>query len=183
MVFERKEDKSAMQNQFEFFGKLETFEFNHWQYHIPIPEAISSSLLAKNQRRILVWISNQGPYPMGLMKAKEYWYILINQKLRADLMLQEGKDIQVRLSPDESEFGHEMPEELQVLLDQDEEGNSYFRSLTMGKQRSLVYLVSKVKNPESRLKKSLAIVHHLKSSHGKLDFRQLNQVIKQFNSI
>jgi uncharacterized protein YdeI (YjbR/CyaY-like superfamily) len=53
--------------------------------------------------------------------------------------------IPVRIERDHSEFGHEVPEELQVLLDQDEEGNAFFRALTPGKQRSLIYLVSVIR--------------------------------------
>jgi len=68
-------------------------------------------------------------------------------------------------------------------LDQDEEGNAFFRSLTPGKQRSLIYIVTTVKNPESRMKKSLAIIHHLKLAKGKLDFRQLNTWIKYYNNL
>jgi uncharacterized protein YdeI (YjbR/CyaY-like superfamily) len=76
-----------------------------------------------------------------------------------------------------------MPEELQVLLDQDDMGNELFHALTKGKQRSLVYLVSKVKNSNSRLNKSLAIIEHLKDVKGKLDYRMLNEKIKYYNNL
>jgi hypothetical protein len=167
----------------DFSGKLDKFDFNHWHFHIPVPLAIAEQMMDEQHRRVLTWIKGTGPYHMALMKSKEYWYILVNQDLRKKLELDESNAFEVRIERDHSEFGHEVPEELQVLLDQDEEGNAFFRSLTPGKQRSLIYLVTTVKNPESRMKKSLAIIHHLKLAKGKLDFKQLNTWIKYYNNL
>lgn len=167
----------------EFNGELSKFDFNHWHFHIPIPEAIASQMMDEYHRRVLIWIKSTGPYHMALMKSKEYWYVLVNQELRKKLELDETNTFPVKIARDHSEFGHQVPEELQVLLDQDEEGNDYFRRLTPGKQRSLIYIVTTVKNPESRMKKSLAIIHHLKLAKGKLDFKQLNTWIKYYNNL
>lgn len=167
----------------EFIGKLDKFDFNHWHYHIPVPIEIAEQMMDENHRRVLIWIKSGGPFHMALMKSKEYWYVLINQDLRKIYELDETNTFSVKIERDHSEFGHEVPEELQVLLDQDEEGNYQFRSLTAGKQRSLIYIVTTVKNPESRMKKSLAIIHHLKLAKGKLDFRQLNTWIKYYNNL
>lgn len=172
-----------MQMQMEFSGELGKFDFDHWHYHIPVPEEIAYQMMDGNHRRVLVWIKSEGPHHVALMKSKEYWYILVNQELRKKYGLDESNPFQVQIQRDHSEFGHEVPEELQVLLDQDEEGNGHFRSLTPGKQRSLIYIVTTVKNPESRMKKSLAILHHLKLAKGKLDFRQLNHWIKHYNNL
>lgn len=167
----------------EFQGKLAAFEFNHWQYHIPLSEEISNQMKDENHRRVLVWIKDRGPYHMALMKSKDYWYVLVNQDLRTHLKL-DGKHLfPVKIERDHSEYGHEMPEELQVLMDQDEEGAHFFKKLTPGKQRMMVYTVTKVKSPESRMKKALAIIHHLKLVKGKLDYKQLNELIKYYNKL
>ncbi|SFU12949.1 Bacteriocin-protection, YdeI or OmpD-Associated [Algoriphagus locisalis] len=166
-----------------FQGKLAAFEFNHWQHHIPIPDDISSQMMDKKHRRVLIWINEEGPYHMALMKAKDYWYVLINKELRSRFKLDEMQGFSVKIDRDHSEYGHEMPEELQVLMDQDEEGADYFKKLTPGKQRMMVYTVTKVKNPESRMRKALAIIHHLKLTKGKLDYKQLNELIKYYNKL
>jgi hypothetical protein len=69
------------------------------------------------------------------------------------------------------------------VLAQDEEGARYFYALTKGKQRSLVYVVGKVKNVDSQIAKGLAIMHHLKEAQGKLDFKRLGEVIKEYNQL
>ncbi|UZD23129.1 YdeI/OmpD-associated family protein [Algoriphagus halophytocola] len=166
-----------------FDSALSAFDFNHWQYHFPVPDECSAKLLEGDHRRVLVWIENEGPYPMALMKSKTYWYVLINQDLRKKFKMQPEQVFTLKMEKDHSDYGHEMPEELQVLMDQDEEGEKYFKSLTPGKQRMMVYTVTKVKNPESRMKKALAIIHHLKLVKGKLDYKQLNEQIKYYNNL
>lgn len=167
----------------EFKGILSKFDFNHWQYHIPVPDELIPKLMDENHRRILVWLDQTGPFHMALFKAKTCWYILINQKHRARFNLEAGDQVMLKIERDQSEFGHEVPEEFQVMLDQDDEANTIFRALTLGKQRSLIYLVTKVKNPESRMKKSLAIMHHLRLSKGKIDGKQLNELIKYYTNL
>lgn len=166
----------------EIIGTLSKFDFNHWQYHIPIEDNVVNELMKSSNRRLLVWIENNGPFHMALFKAKVCWYILINKEIRGKYNLELGQKVNLKLEADTSEYGHEVPEEFSVLLDQDDEASSYFNLLTKGKQRSLIYLVTKVKNPESRMKKSLAIMHHLRLSKGKLDFKQLNELIKFYNN-
>jgi len=165
-----------------FKAVLENFDTKLWQYHFPVPENIAQKFIEKENRRIIGQIKNIR-FHAALMKSKDYWFILINQKLREQLGLQEGDCIIMEIEKDHSEFGHEMPAELQILLEQDDEGNQFFRSLTKGKQRSLVYIVTKVKNTNSRLNKALAIVDHLKEVQGKLDFRLLNEKIKYYNNL
>ena len=74
-----------------------------------------------------------------------------------------------------------MPEELQVMLDQEPAAAAVFDLLTSGKKRSLIYLVSKVKSVPSRINKALAIVEHLKTCGESLDFKALNELIKYYN--
>lgn len=167
----------------ELTGKLSKFDFNHWQHHIPIPDDIAEKLIDKNHRRVLVWVQDTGPYHMALFKAKICWYVLINQQIRSKLHLEVDQLISIKIERDHSEFGHDVPEEFTVMLDQDSEAEKYFKLLTTGKQRSLIYLVGKVKNPESRIKKALAITHHLRLSKGKLDYKQLNELIKYYNNL
>lgn len=166
----------------KFETHLEIFDFNHWSFHVPVPDKVSSQMMDDKHRRVKVKFNSTGPYSMALMKAKEYWYLLINQDIRKKLALEQGSKVAVEIERDQSEYGHDMPEEFQVLLDQDRAGFEYFNSLTPGNQRSLVYIVTKVKSPKSRMKKSLAILHHLKLTKGTLDFKQLNEVIKYYNN-
>ncbi len=115
------------------------------------------------------------------MPINEGSYILVNQKIRTKLNISEGDKVEVTLEKDNSEYGIPMPESFNVLLDQDEVGSKFFHSLTPGKQRSLIYIVGKVKSIDSQLNKGLAILDHLTEVQGKLDFKALNVKIKEYN--
>ncbi len=116
------------------------------------------------------------------MKAQDYWFILVNKAIMEKLGLTQNVDVKVELEKDHSTYGLEMPDELQVLFEQDEDAYSYFKNLTMGKQRSLIYIVGKYKSSDSRLRKALAIAHHLKEVQGNLDYKLLNSTIKFYNN-
>ncbi|MDN3670949.1 YdeI/OmpD-associated family protein [Echinicola jeungdonensis] len=77
----------------------------------------------------------------------------------------------------------EIPEELQVLLEQDREENNYFQGLTKGRQKNLIFIVSKFKSTHNPLNiyKALANVEHLKQVKMELDFKKLMEMIKYYN--
>ncbi len=91
--------------------------------------------------------------------------------------------IKATIIKDESEYGMPMPEEFGEVLDQDHEADKYFHSLTAGKQRSLIYIVSKVKNTDSRIRKSLAIADHITANRGSIDYKLLNEAFKEYNKM
>jgi hypothetical protein len=166
-----------------FKCSLQDFNSNLWRYHFEVPDNIAHSFINGDNRRVIVSINDSETWNAALMKSGSCWFVLVNQQLVNKLGIGFGDAIVVSLEKDHSEYGHEMPEELQVLLDQDESGARYFHALTKGKQRSLIYIVNQVKSSDSRLKKALAIVHHLKEVSGKLDFKRLGKVIKYYNNL
>lgn len=166
-----------------FQSTLENFHTRLWQFHLPVPDDLAELFIEGENKRVICQLNGAEPYPAALMKSKAYWFVLVNQQLRHRLGISEGDKVSVTLEKDRSEYGHEMPEELRVLMDQDEEGCEFFDALTKGKQRALIYLVNKVKNPTSQLNKPLAIISNLKEAKGLLDFKLLNEKIKYYNNL
>lgn len=164
-----------------FTTTLENFNTNLWGHHIPVPGHIAEQFINGDNRRVLCTLEGQMQIHAALMPSGGDYFILLNKEVRKKLSVEEGNELTVTLEKDTSEFGMPMPEEFTVMLDQDEEGAKYFRSLTMGKQRTLVHLVGKVKNPDSRITKAMAILHHLKEVKGEIDFKRMNQTMKEFN--
>lgn len=162
---------------------IRKFDSNLWYFHFPVPDAIAKELIIGDNKRVICTLNDLISWPAAIMKSEQYWFILVNKPTMAKLSLQEGASVEVTLEKDNSTYGFEMPEEFQALLDQDEEVNEYFHQLTKGKQRSLIYIIAKVKSPDSRLRKALAIGHHLKDVQGNLNFRLLNETIKAFNKM
>lgn len=163
-----------------FTGILEKYENNLWNYHIKVPESIVDHIKKEKIKRFLCKLNKGRPFHASLMPAGSgIYFIKINKALRSKYNLTLGKKITVQLTKDESTYGIEFPEEMEELLKQDPEGELHFQKLTPGKQRSLLYLVSKIKSTDLKISKSLIILEHLKEQKGALDFKILNQDFKR----
>ncbi len=157
-----------------FSGRLDNFHTRLWSYHIKVPDPIARHFWDQDQKRVVCRLNGEVEIQCAIMSAGEKgFFILINQKVRTKLKLKEGSPVEVELTPDKSEYGLPMPEELSEMLHQDPEGNDWFKKLTPGKQRNLIYLVGQVKSSELRIQRALIVVEHLKSQQGKIDFKAL----------
>ncbi|MEQ8358291.1 MAG: YdeI/OmpD-associated family protein [Cytophagales bacterium] len=103
--------------------------------------------------------------------------------MRTELEIEEESKISVLIEKDRSEFGMDVPEEFIEVMGQEELAWERFQQLTPGKQRTLIYIVNKVKNTDSRIRKALAIAHHLKEMKDVLDFKRINELIKYYNNL
>lgn len=164
-----------------FQTTLHDFHSKLFRYYIPVTKEQGDPFVDGDNRRILCSINGNEPYQCALMHMDGGFYILVNNQIRNKLGLKEGDKISVSIEKDHSEFGHEVPESFEALLEQDEEGRKYFESLTKGNQRSLIYVVKKVKNVDSQIAKGLAMMQHLRESKGLLDYKRLNELIKEYN--
>ena len=161
---------------------LQTLDWSIWSFHFPINKETTDLLKGESSSRVECIINGSVTIHSALMPLGNASYIMVNKKVRKQLGLEEGDEVTLALKKDESEYGIPMPESLQIMLDQDENGSKYFHELTTGKQRSLIYIVNKVKNIDKQIVKSMAILEHLSEVQGKLDFKLLNEKIKFFNN-
>ncbi|MEQ9007917.1 MAG: YdeI/OmpD-associated family protein [Ekhidna sp.] len=158
------------------------FESELWSYYVPIPKKIGNSFIDGDNRRVKCTINSGEPIYSALMHKGDVYSIYMKKEFLKKNKLSEGDEVRVTLEKDNTEYGMPVPESLQVLMDQDDEGVKFFKQLTMGKQRSLIHIVGKVKNVDSQLAKGLAIMHHLKEAKGELAFKRLNVLIKEYNN-
>ncbi len=161
---------------------LEKFDQGIWGYHFPINPEVTEQMSSDNHRRVICQVNGIISMHCALIPLDAGSYIMLNQKNRKKLGVNLGETVELILEKDTSEYGLPMPESLMIMLDQDEAGSKYFHALTPGKQRSLIYLVSKVKSIDKQINKSLAILEHLRDVHGKLDYKLLNEKIKLYNN-
>ena len=105
---------------------------------------------------------------------------IINENINK-LLLQKAA-FEIELEKDNSKYGMPLPNELKTAWELDEEGYEVFHTLTIGKQRSLVYQIGKPKSSELRIRKALAMLEYLKSVNGNLDYKELNEAYKQANN-
>lgn len=167
----------------EFTTKLDKMESPIWGFHLPVPAEIAKDFKHKNIKRVLCEVNGKLKIHSAILSSNGYFYILINKQNIKQLGLLKDEPVSISLTEDQSKYGMPVAEELQEVFDQEPEEFSYFEQLTPGKQRNLLHLVNKVKNSDSRIRKSLAIAHHLKEVKGKLDIKLLNETIKYYNQL
>lgn len=163
----------------DFIGILEKYKNNLWNYHIKVPEEVIEHLKNKKMKRFLCSLNGGEKFHASLMPAGEgIYFIKINKELRKSHAIKLQDDIRVKIEKDPSKYGVELPSEFEELMFHDPVGCEFFENLTPGKQRSLLYLVGKVKSSIKRSEKSFIILEHLKEQKGQLDFKILNEDFK-----
>lgn len=160
---------------------LKNFEWAIGYYHFPIDKRTTDLLSSEGHKRVVCWVNDKVKMHCALMPLGEGSFIMVNKKIRKELGIHDGDQVSLRLEKETAPFGMPMPETFEMVFSQDEQAFQYFKALTPGKQRSLIYIVSKLKNIDKQINKSLAIAEHLIDVKGKLDYKLLNQKIKDFN--
>ena len=125
--------------------------------------------------RWICHLQNQIKFQCGFVSLAEgNAYITVNKTRMKKLNLQTGDHVKVQLEKDESEYGLDMCEELETLLQQDEEGLERFNKLSPSMQRYVIFYVSQVKNPQLRIDRSLLLIGNLKQiPEGKETFKAM----------
>lgn len=170
-------------SQNTFKSIVENMDSSVYYFHVTVPNKIANQFITPDSKRVVCTLNNSINYQAAIMpKGDGGFFIMINKEHRKKLKLNLGDEVEVHLEKDESKYGLPMPEEMEELLLMDPEGDAAFHSLTPGKQRSLLFIIGKPKNSDTRLKKAVVVVDYLKMTGGKLDFKELNEAFKQANS-
>lgn len=169
----------------KFTAKISRFENSEvfWTSIIIIPEDIYQEMIMLSpSKRIICRLNNKMTFHCGMIPKKSFQYIMLSRERIKTLNLGKNDEISVEVVPDKSEFSFEISEELQEVLFSDPDGNSLFKKLTSGKQRSIIYLISKTKNTQLRIEKSFVLLEHLKRNKGKFDPIVYQEDCRVFNA-
>lgn len=155
-------------------------EGNVWDIAIYVPQVEATKLTDLVDKRVLCSINKKMTIHAALMpQGNGDFFINTNKETRKKLNLEVDDKVEITLEKDTSKYGMPLPAELETAWELDEEGREVFHTLTMGKQRSLVYQIGKPKSSDIRIKKALTTLEYLKSVNGNLDYKELNEAYKQ----
>ncbi|MEM1216215.1 MAG: DUF1905 domain-containing protein [Bacteroidota bacterium] len=160
----------------QFATPLERSSSKLFNWQLRVPAAITAELLAlPSKRRVVCAINGQDPHQCALTPVGQGVYVIkVNQGRIKKLQLEEGKSATLDLFPDDSKYGLPMPAEMEAVLAEDPAGQTFFNQLTLGKIRTLLYIVSQGKNSDDRLFRAVTILEHLKTRKGKIDYKALH---------
>jgi len=150
-----------------------------WHCFIPVPDKITKKFIEGKDRRVVCKINDKLTLQAALMPSKEgFHYILLNKQNRTKLKIEKGDSVTVVMTKDKSEYGIATPDFFKEFCEQDPEGSELFHKLTMGVQRSLLYIICKPKAENKQLEKAWIVFDYLKSVNGNLEFKGLQQAFK-----
>ena len=150
-----------------------------WHFLVVTQQIVAQFGFEGKSKRIVCSINGGEGFQCALLPSGELFYIIVNKKKRDALGIVAGDTVDVLLEKDESKYGLPMPEEFEEVLRQDPDGDRMFHALTAGKQRSILYLLSKPRNIDVRIHQALLIVDHLKENEGEIDGKKLSEELKR----
>ena len=89
-------------------------------------------------------------------------YLSVSQAMRKSAGIKPGDNVKVRfvlVDPDKLD----LPEEMEAVLAQDDEGARKWNKLTVGLQRSLVHYINSSQNVDVRIERALFLINKVKS--------------------
>jgi hypothetical protein len=166
-------------DKLEFKTLLERSGETNWHFLIIEAKIVARLAFKDKFRRVLCSMNGSKPFHCALLPSGERFYIIVNKKRREALGLAGGDRVDVILEIDKSKYGLPMPPEVKEVLRQDKEGNRLFHALTPGKQRSMIYWLTRTKDIDRRIHETLIFIEHLKNNEGKIDGKKLQQEMKR----
>ncbi len=150
-----------------------------WHYLVVGKDIADKFRFEGKFRRVVCSINGGDSFQCALMPWGEQFYIIVNKKKRDQIGVVAGDEVDVLLVKDESKYGLPMPEEFAEVMRQDPNGDRMFHALTPGRQRSLIYLITNVKDIDRRIHTALIVLEHLKANDGKVDGERLYEEVKR----
>ena len=143
-----------------------------------VPRNIAEKLLDPD-RRVICALNGTPEFQCAMLPQRGGTLVIsVKKPLREKLGVTFGGELGVSLRKDRSVYGLPVPEELEELFRQDRQGSRLFHALTRGKQRTLLYIIGSVKNPDKRTVRGVTILSHLKMNKGQINYRQLNAALQ-----
>lgn len=134
-------------------------------YSLLLPMEIIQPFLDKNLKRVKVKATFEGKevhFHGGLQKRNGNYYMMFGKRYQKELGVFPNDYFQLQFIEDDSKYGVEMPEELDAVLLSDYVAFQIFDSFTDGKKRGIIYAISRYKNSQTRIDKSILICENLK---------------------
>lgn len=127
--------------------------------YFEIKKQIVEQFEKKSKTRFVCTINSSFVFSCGLNHLGDGNYFIMLTKDRIKMIGKTvGDSIAVQLEEDTSKLGIEIPEVLEILLDQDPRLNAKFLQLTPGKQRSIIFQMNKIKDLNKQVAKTIELI-------------------------
>ena len=144
--------------------KTKIYKLEHLSGHyIDVPASVVKKTGGTGKQRFICTVDKIMTWKCGLVShGAGKAYILLNKKQMQAGKLAVGKQVNVVLKKDMSQYGMDVPAELKELFAQDIIGKERFDGLAPGKRRYIIYYINQVKSTQLKIDRAVRLISNLK---------------------
>lgn len=113
----------------------------------------------QRKTRLICHLDNQLEFQCGLNHLGDgNFFIIISKKNLKTIRKQLGDEVDFTIRQDPNPLGVDMPETLEILLEQDELIKERFDQLTLGKRRGIIHQIMRIKNIDLQISRATDLI-------------------------
>lgn len=138
-------------------------------YYLKIPSSVIAEFPLGKKTRLKCSLEGKLSYSCGLNHFGDGdFFIILSKRYIKTLNKELGDALHFEIMEHPNPLGVDVPEVLSVFLEQDEEANQIYETLTDGKKRSLIFSILRVKNIDIQLRKIREFLLEVQMSRRKM---------------
>lgn len=143
----------------QIIGQLEKRKGGY--FFIKVDAEIIDKFENKRKTRFICKLDNKISFQCGLNHLGDgNFFVIISTKNLKLIGRQLGETIPFELIEDPNPLGIDLPETVEILLEQDNALKNKFDELTDGKKRSIVVQISKIKDIDKQISKTVELINN-----------------------
>jgi hypothetical protein len=121
-------------------------------FYLTIPAEVVNQFDNKRHTRLICTINEHFSFQCGLNHLGDgNFFIIVGSQKMKEIGKRLGDKVRFEIKEDPNPLGVDIPEVLEAVLEQDEELKSIYENLSLGKQRSVIFAIQKIKSIDKQI--------------------------------
>ncbi len=154
-----------MEEEVHFETILERLPNKGGEFYMMVPDEVAERFVqGRKPARVRCVINGTVHFQCAIRpKGGGGFYINVATPLRQQGKFVLGQKLHATVRKDDSEYGRDMPEELQELLAQDEDAKRLFENAKPVNQRAIIHYIASAKSIQVRIDRAIMMTDRLKA--------------------
>ena len=142
----------------QVIGQLEKRKGGY--FFLKIEADIINQFQNKRHTRFLCMLEGHLTFQCGLNHLGDgNFFIILSSNNLSSVQKKLGDVIHFELNEDPNPLGVDMPETLDAVIEQDENLKAIFDGLTLGKKRTIIHQITRIKDIDKQIQKSIKLIN------------------------
>ena len=155
-------------------------ESSNWGEALILPDATAEQLLAAvPHKRFLVTLNGERTMHCAIQRVAGTYFIMLSKTKRKELGIDPGDSVDLEIQEDTSKYGMVLPEEWEVLMEEDPLVKDAFERQTPGRQRNILFNIANAKTVETRVRRAVDFAEYLVVTQEQFDFKKMAAYLRE----